>query len=95
MLSKRKAQSLLSRVNLSKNSFISSGSLASESPLPTSEAKSDTESELNLFTFPEEGSMTVSGQKGLQTYLKGKSLPRKMVSHSNKRLIAGHQRKTF
>ncbi len=38
-----------------KNSFVNSGSLASESLLPTSEAKSDTESELNLFTFPEEG----------------------------------------
>jgi hypothetical protein len=44
----------------SQNSFVNSGSLGSETLLPTSEAKSDTESERNLFTFPEVGGMTVS-----------------------------------
>jgi hypothetical protein len=55
-----KKSSVCALTRESKNSFVNSGSLASESLLPTSEAKSDTESELNLFTFPEVGGMTVS-----------------------------------
>jgi hypothetical protein len=56
-----KKSSVYALTRESKNSFVNSGSLASESLLPTSsEAKSDTESELNLFTFPEVGEMTVS-----------------------------------
>jgi hypothetical protein len=58
-----KKSSEFSLTRESKNSFVNSGSLASASLLPASEAKSDTESELNLFTFPE-GGMTVGATSG-------------------------------
>jgi hypothetical protein len=60
-LEKKSSEFTLTRE--SKNSFVNSGSLASESLLPTSEAKSDTESELNLFTCPE-GGTTVGATSG-------------------------------
>jgi hypothetical protein len=48
----------------SKNSFVNSGGVVPESLIPSSKVKSDAESEINLFTFPEEGSMTVGATSG-------------------------------
>ena len=48
----------------SKNSFVNSGSVAPESLIPSSEAKSDAENEINLFTFPQEGDTTACVDPG-------------------------------
>jgi hypothetical protein len=48
----------------SKNSFVNSGSVTPESLIPPSEAKSDAENEINLFTFPQEGDTTACANSG-------------------------------
>jgi hypothetical protein len=61
-LKKKSSECALTRE--SKNSFVNSESVESESLLPTSEAKTDTESDINLFAFPEVGGMTVGATSG-------------------------------
>ena len=50
-LEKKSSECTLTRE--SKNSFVKSRSVPPESIIPPSEAKSDAESEINLFTFPQ------------------------------------------
>jgi hypothetical protein len=57
MLSKRKAQNAISPKE-SKNSSVDSVNLAPESLLPISESKSEPESEVSLFVFPESGEIS-------------------------------------
>jgi hypothetical protein len=67
----------------SKNSFVNSGGVAPESLIPSREAKSDAESEINLFTFPQEGDTLVCADPGHSPLLSPARMNSSSSDHEN------------